>query len=193
MHGYVQRICFKTGPPGRVGAELDWLVARREDPLAVVPLEQVRALLAGAQPFPGGSRLTPEPGGQVELSSDPPGALAGCLEALDRDVAHLQAVLDRAGLVLLDSAADPFRPPLRQLHQHRYDAMAAYYQSLPGSLGEVMMASTAAVQVNLDAGVDATDVVRCARRSTTSTTRSSTHARSAPACHCCLRRSPTTM
>jgi hypothetical protein len=32
VHGHLRRICFKTGPPGRVGAELEWLVARREDP-----------------------------------------------------------------------------------------------------------------------------------------------------------------
>ena len=27
VHGYVGRVCFKTGPPRRVGVELEWLVA----------------------------------------------------------------------------------------------------------------------------------------------------------------------
>jgi glutamate--cysteine ligase len=38
--------------------------------------------------------------------------------------------------------------------------MAAYFDSLPHELGRIMMASTAAVQVNLDAGCDSADVAR---------------------------------
>ena len=26
VRGYVERVCFKTGPPGLVGAELEWIV-----------------------------------------------------------------------------------------------------------------------------------------------------------------------
>ena len=38
--------------------------------------------------------------------------------------------------------------------------MAAYFDTLPHDLGRVMMCSTAAVQVNLDAGADQADVAR---------------------------------
>jgi glutamate--cysteine ligase len=160
VHAYLRRICFKTGPPGRVGAELEWLVARREDPRSVVPLEDLVSMLADAAPFPGASRITMEPGGQVELSSLPAADLRGCHTALSRDVRHLRSVLDSAGLVLVPSGMDPNRAPRRQLYAPRYDAMSAYFDTLPHGLGRVMMASTAAVQVNLDAGKDAADVGR---------------------------------
>ena len=93
VNGHVRGICFKTGPPGRVGAELEWLVARRDDPAAMVPVESLRSVLATAGAFPGGSLVTFEPGGQVELSSLPAADVAGCCAALAADVAHLQSAL----------------------------------------------------------------------------------------------------
>jgi hypothetical protein len=43
----VHGICFKTGPPERVGVELEWLVRDRRDPALPVQAEQVAATLAG--------------------------------------------------------------------------------------------------------------------------------------------------
>lgn len=160
VHGYVRRVCFKTGPPGRVGAELEWLVAPRDDPAAVVPIPLLRSVLAAADAFPGDSLVTLEPGGQVELSSAVAADVTACCAALAVDVAHLEAVLSGSGLVLVPGGVDPRRRPVRQLHERRYDAMAAYFDTLPHELGPVMMTSTAAVQVNLDAGADAADVAR---------------------------------
>jgi len=51
----VHGICFKTGPPERVGVELEWLVRDRRDPALPVQAEQVAAALA---PF-GGSGGSP--------------------------------------------------------------------------------------------------------------------------------------
>ena len=65
---HVGSVCFKKGPPGAVGAELEFVVADVGDPSLPVPLERTVAALAGVVP-PGGSLLTFEPGGQVELSS----------------------------------------------------------------------------------------------------------------------------
>ncbi|HET7399919.1 MAG TPA: ergothioneine biosynthesis glutamate--cysteine ligase EgtA [Intrasporangium sp.] len=160
VHGLLRRICFKTGPPTRVGAELEWLVGRRDHASAPVLLADLLPLLARAMPFPGGSTVTVEPGGQVELSSQPAVGVARCHEALAADVGHLEAVLAAAGLVLVPSGIDPHRPPVRQLHQPRYDAMAAYFTTLPSGLGHVMMTATASVQVNLDTGADDADVAR---------------------------------
>lgn len=160
VHGYLRRICFKTGPPSRVGAELEWLVARTGDHRALVPLAELEALLRSAEPFPGSSRPTLEPGGQVELSSAPADDLTGCLSSLSLDVAHLQGLLGSSGLEIVPSAVDPHRPPVRQLRDPRYDAMADYFDTLPHDLGRIMMSSTAAVQVNLDAGEDEQDVAR---------------------------------
>src|SRR5262245_60557021 len=68
---YAHGVCFKTGPPGTVGAETEWLVVDPVDPTAHVPLARVRALVDEAGPPPRGSRVTYEPGGQLELSTAP--------------------------------------------------------------------------------------------------------------------------
>ena len=55
---HVHGICFKTGPPERVGVELEWLVRDPRDPALPVRAEQVAAALAqfgsdGSSPRPG--------------------------------------------------------------------------------------------------------------------------------------------
>lgn len=159
VHGYVGRICFKTGPPKTVGAELEWLVHRPNAPHVPVPLDLLRSLLRSAGPLPGGSTITYEPGGQLELSSRPAAGLVPCLRDLHSDLGHLGAVLAAAGIGFLPTAIDPFRHPVRQLYRPRYDAMEAYFDRR-GRHGRVMMCSTAAVQINLDAGADPADVAR---------------------------------
>jgi hypothetical protein len=44
---HVHGICFKTGPPERVGVELEWLVRDPRDPALPVQAEKVAAALAG--------------------------------------------------------------------------------------------------------------------------------------------------
>ncbi|HET7474476.1 MAG TPA: glutamate-cysteine ligase family protein, partial [Dermatophilaceae bacterium] len=158
VHGYIQRICFKTGPPGLVGAELEWPVRRDTRPGAAVPVAELTALLERAGPTPGGSRVTMEPGGQVELSSQPAVGVDRCHARLAGDVGHLQTALAARGLSLVPSGTDPDRPSRRQLTHPRYEAMAAYFAGRGETLGAAMMSSTAAVQVNLDAGLDDRDV-----------------------------------
>src|SRR2546430_2526115 len=91
---HVPGICFKTGPPERLGVELEWLARDRRDPALPVQAEQVTATLAGFgpearsdeegypgqeaqtvryQPFslPSGASLAVERGGQVGLSPGP--------------------------------------------------------------------------------------------------------------------------
>ena len=65
-------ICFKTGPPGQVGVELEWLVCDDRDPALPVDPQRVADALARLDApgsLPGRGLLTTEPGGQVELSS----------------------------------------------------------------------------------------------------------------------------
>ena len=52
VQGFVRRVCFKTGPPGLVGTELEWLVAFADDPPRPVPLPLLRDLLDAAGPPP---------------------------------------------------------------------------------------------------------------------------------------------
>lgn len=159
VRGYVEQICFKTGPPGLVGAELEWLVISPAHPRDPVLVEHLRAALQAAGPFPGGSTLTFEPGGQLELSSPPALGPSACWHRLEADVRHLHHALGASGLAITPAAIDPFRSPHRQVDEPRYDAMEIYFDRR-GPSGRIMMCSTAAIQVNLDAGQDAADVAR---------------------------------
>ncbi len=163
VQGFVRRVCFKTGPPGLVGTELEWIVVAVDDPTEPVPIPRLRSLIDAAGPLPGGSTVTYEPGGQLELSSPAfPGPTA-CWQALAADVHHVRRALAAAGLALLDTALDPHRRPRRQLVHPRYDAMEAYFAAAgPDSAqtGPVMMTGTAALQVNLDIGTDPDDACR---------------------------------
>lgn len=152
VRGYVKHVCFKTGPPELVGTELEWLLGFADRPGDVVPIHLLRRLLDEIGPPPRGSTLTFEPGGQLELSSAACHGATACWRALATDVDHVRTPLTEAGLVVLDTAADPVRPPRRQLHHPRYDAMEAYFAAVGCPTGRVMMNSTAATQVNLDVG-----------------------------------------
>jgi glutamate--cysteine ligase len=163
VRGYVEKVCFKTGPPGLVGTELEWLVAFADAPSEAVPIPFLTELVRAAGPPPRGSTVTYEPGGQVELSSPAFVGATACWQALTEDAVHLRDSLAAGGVVLLDTAIDPLRPPRRQLSHPRYDAMAAYFAAVAGDQpdpGPVMMTSTASVQVNLDVGWDAEDAAR---------------------------------
>ena len=160
VRGFVEHVCFKTGPPGLVGTELEWLVAYSDRPTEAVPIHHLRTRLDNAGPPPRGSTITYEPGGQLELSSPAFHGPTACWQALDEDAVHVRAALAPDGVVLLPTAIDPFRLPRRQLSHPRYDAMEAYFDAIDDELGRVMMTSTASVQVNLDIGGDPADRVR---------------------------------
>jgi glutamate--cysteine ligase len=147
-------ICFKTGPPGQIGVELEWLVKDGSDPALPVDQQRVAAALGrleAPQALPGGGRLTTEPGGQVELSSAPASSLGGCVSATLDDLAALRGALRPAGLLLAGEGTDPARPPRRLLDSPRYAAMEQFFDRA-GPWGRMMMCSTASVQVCVDAG-----------------------------------------
>ncbi|MGH3181285.1 MAG: glutamate-cysteine ligase family protein, partial [Streptosporangiaceae bacterium] len=170
---HVHGICFKTGPPERVGVELEWLVRDRRDPALPVQAEQVAATLAGfghsddegypgqapqsvrhqSPSLPSGASLTVEPGGQLELSSAPADTLGELLEATGSDLAALRDAAAAAGLELCGYGLDPLRPPRRLLDLPRYAAMEKFFDR-EGSWGRQMMCGTASVQVCLDSGDD---------------------------------------
>jgi ergothioneine biosynthesis glutamate--cysteine ligase EgtA len=56
---HIHGICFKTGPPERVGVELEWLVRDRRDPARPVQAEQVAATLARFGPGEFGGTDSP--------------------------------------------------------------------------------------------------------------------------------------
>ena len=103
--------------------------------------------------LPSGALLTAEPGGQLEISSQPAESLAELVRATCTDLAALRAALAADGLELAGIGLDPVRPPRRVLDLPRYAAMEAFFDS-GGPWGRQMMCGTASVQVCLDAGDD---------------------------------------
>ncbi len=150
---YVASTCFKTGPPRAVGIELEWILRDRSDPTRrLTPADLDAATAVGTDLVAG--HLTVEPGGQLELSSHPFPDPAACLPALDADLRRLRSTLARSGLELAGLGLDPWREPRRLLELPRYVAMEKYFDRR-GAAGRTMMSSTAAIQINLDAGPEA--------------------------------------
>ena len=147
---YVASTCFKTGPPQAVGIELEWLLHDRRDPALPVRRAHLEAANRAAADLRSG-RLTIEPGGQLELSSDPFPDPVACARAVVDDLGALRGALARRGLTLRGAGFDPVRPPHRLLDLPRYAAMERYFDR-DNPAGRDMMCSTAAVQVNVDAG-----------------------------------------
>ncbi|MCW2880677.1 MAG: glutamate/cysteine ligase [Sphaerisporangium sp.] len=144
VEGFAQR-CFQGTPGDRIGVELEFLVFDRAEPSRQVTVAQITAALP---PLRGGSAVTFEPGGQLELSG-PPGPLPRTLSDLATDVDTVRRALNDDGLLLAGMGLDPLRPPLRQLREPRYEAMA---ELLGVPYGPMMMCLTASIQVNLDFG-----------------------------------------
>ncbi|MYT25896.1 ergothioneine biosynthesis glutamate--cysteine ligase EgtA, partial [Streptomyces sp. SID7760] len=149
----VHGICFKTGPPRTLGAELEWLVLDAERPGAILPPDRLTAAHDAARALPLHSRFTIEPGGQLELSSAPASSLSGCVDGLQADLTAVRAALRSRGLVLRGTGRDPRRPLRRLLYSPRYDAMETYFDRT-GPAGRAMMRSSASVQVCVDAGYE---------------------------------------
>ena len=138
------------GPGRHLGIELEWLAVRLTDPTRPADLERVQRAIASVQPLPAGSRVTFEPGGQVELSSPPFPGLGACA-ALPVDAHLVGRALAGAGVGLFGLGLEPGPQRARLVRSPRYDAMEAYFD-VTGPAGRTMMRSTAAVQVNLDLG-----------------------------------------
>ncbi|MFJ9789153.1 glutamate-cysteine ligase family protein [Streptomyces globosus] len=149
----VRGICFKTGPPRILGAELEWLVVDAERPGELVSPERLNAAHDAARALPLRSGFSIEPGGQLELSSAPASSLTECLDGLRTDLAAVRSALGSMGLGLQGSGCDPRGAVPRLVESPRYDAMESYLdRSGPG--GRAMMRASASVQVCVDAGFE---------------------------------------
>ncbi len=156
---HVSGVCFKIGPPSLVGVEVEWFVHDDRCPTRPVQPELLHAALESlplggpdGTSLPSGSRLTLEPGGQVELSSPPATGLLACVDDTRRDLTALRAAFAAQGLRLTGTGTDPLARPRRMVLDHpRYLAMERFFESA-GPWGRVMMTGTASVQVCLDAG-----------------------------------------
>ena len=174
VDAFVREHCFAASTTDRVGVELEWLTVDERRPDQPVAPARVRRLLGGGNAagdnaagdnaagdnaagdlaLPNGSRLTFEPGGQVEISSPPEATVAGACAVAAADLAAASDALRNQGIRLVGLGLDPVRQCRRLLDAPRYRAMESYFDRLGGT-GRSMMCRTAAIQVNVDAGAGA--------------------------------------
>jgi glutamate--cysteine ligase len=151
--GTVAAAALRPGPIGAVGLELEGHLVDLAGPGRRVTWPRIRAVLDGVGPLPGRSRVTLEPGGQVELSGPPLAGVAAAVAALRADRRVLADALARDGLALALLGTDPLRLPTRVHPGARYAAMEEHFTAVGcREAGLAMMTSTASLQVNLDAG-----------------------------------------
>ena len=154
LRQYIAERCLAPSDRGIVGIELELLTYPCTDPRLRPPATLLEAI-TGRTTLPAGSRITLEPGGQVEISTRPLPGLGRALAAAGADLAAVTAELRRGGLEPVARGLDPLRPPERVLDRPRYAAMEEYLDA-EGFAGRTMMCSTAAIQVNVDNGSPAT-------------------------------------
>ncbi|HKC27488.1 MAG TPA: ergothioneine biosynthesis glutamate--cysteine ligase EgtA [Jatrophihabitans sp.] len=144
---------LRESPGGQVGLELEFHLVDFRRPDRRPRWAQVQALTAALSPMPAGSRVSVEPGGQVELSTMPLPDVTAAVAALRADRAALQVGLAAAGFGGAPLGADPARPAERINPSARYAAMERHFDALGCAVpGKSMMTATAALQINLDAG-----------------------------------------
>jgi ergothioneine biosynthesis glutamate--cysteine ligase EgtA len=152
-HAYLAGRALRELPEAGVGLEIESHVVDLDDPARRPSWERLQDAVGGLPHLPGRSVLSLEPGGQVELSGPPVPGAEVAVQALRHDLAITRGHLARLGLGLAPLGGDPLREPARVNPAGRYLAMEQHWSATgQGAAGRAMMSSTAAVQVNLDAG-----------------------------------------
>jgi glutamate--cysteine ligase len=143
-------VSSKIGP---VGLEIETHLVDLDsvaDPVAWDRIDPIPGIVRAAA---GRCRVTLEPGGQLELSGPPAPDILAAVNELRYDVQGTRLALAGLGLGLAHAGADPLRPPRRVNPRPRYRAMEQHYAATGRAApAVVMMNSTAAMQVNLQAG-----------------------------------------
>jgi len=138
---------------GRVGLEIEAHCFDLADPVVRPGWDRLTDAIDALPPLPGGSIVTVEPGGAVELSGPPIVGPVAAIAALQADRSLVCDAFASAGLGLVLLGADPLRAPERVNPAARYRAMEQFFAAGGwGAAAAAMMTSTASVQVNLDAG-----------------------------------------
>ncbi|MGO4445466.1 ergothioneine biosynthesis glutamate--cysteine ligase EgtA [Mycobacterium sp. 2YAF39] len=150
---YIADNSLTDGPVGQVGLEVEAHCFDLTDPMRRPEWDELTETIATIPPLPGGSAVTVEPGGAVELSGPPMNGPLDAIAAMQADRAALRAAFAEAGLGLVLLGADPLRPAKRVNPGARYQAMETFFAaSESAEAAAAMMTSTASIQINLDAG-----------------------------------------
>jgi glutamate--cysteine ligase len=127
---HIMSSALRPSPGGRVGLELEFHLVDLRRPSRRPTWAEVQALLPQLPAMPGGSTITLEPGGQLELSTPPRDDVVAAVAALRADRAVLHAALARAGYGSAPLGADPARPVERINPAGRYAAMEEHFTAL---------------------------------------------------------------
>jgi glutamate--cysteine ligase len=137
---------FGPRPPG-VGLELEWFVIDRAGRRVTDPARVGVALEAGGA-LPHASRITFEPGGQLEISTRPAPDGPTAIALAEADALAARTRLADAGLAVVAVGTDAGGLCPRVTDAPRYRAMDEYFDGL-GAAGATMMRGTASMQVNV--------------------------------------------
>src|SRR5690349_4629539 len=160
---WIPRTCFKHGPPGRVGVELELVVQPVREPERATDGPEYDDWRAAAVALPASGKITIEPGGQLELSSPPADDLVSCLRGTAADLQALRRLAADHGVQLVGVGMDQ-RDARRMVRpEPRYAAMQSYLDRW-GPAGRAMMRRTASVQVNLEAADSGEDEAEAIER-----------------------------
>jgi glutamate--cysteine ligase len=142
---------FGARPPG-VGLELEWFVVDAAGRRVIDPA-RIGAALDIDGPLPHHSRITFEPGGQLEISTLPSPDGPRALAVAEADALEARTRLGVAGLAVVGVGCDAGALQPRVIDEPRYRAMDTYFDAL-GAAGATMMRGTASLQVNVGYGPD---------------------------------------
>ncbi len=138
---------------GPVGLEIEQHLVNLDSVADRVPWDRVDPVPGAVCAEVGRSAVTVEPGGQLELSGPPVPGIGATIAELRGDGQRARRALGELRLGLAPAGADPLRPPRRVNPKPRYRAMERHYAATGrAASAAVMMNSTAALQVNLEAG-----------------------------------------
>ena len=150
---FVREQCFAPAQGGLVGLELERHLIATDRGTGAIDHPAVRQATAAIGALPGQSRITYEPGGQLEVSSPPRLGPSAACAGLTCDLAVVDPVVTSFGVDLAAVGLHPDGHDDLVVGGPRYVAMATYLDEA-GPCGRTMMCSTAALQVNLDIGDD---------------------------------------
>jgi glutamate--cysteine ligase len=138
---------------GSVGLEIETHLVDLDSVAERVPWDRVDPMLGVVRAATGTSSVTLEPGAQLELSGRPAADIVTTVTELRADGDRARQALAGLRLGVAPAGADPLRPSRRVNPRPRYRAMERHFPATGRAApGAVMMNSTAAIQVNLQAG-----------------------------------------
>jgi glutamate--cysteine ligase len=138
---------------GPVGLEIEAHLVDLDSVGAAVAWDRVDPMPGIVRAAAGRCAVTLEPGGQLELSGPPASGILPAAAELSGDVQRVRLALAELGLGVAYAGADPLRPPRRINPRPRYRALEQHFAATGRAApGAVMMDSTAAMQVNVQAG-----------------------------------------